>query len=101
MEPETSYKTEVAPDRNKSSPVPKNYTCIRCGAKAKHLAKNCFAIKLTCKKCSKQGHLAKVCKSGLKARRLEPSEHQCNGRKARTGEAKYARHFTAFATSRK
>lgn len=46
-----------------SNKVPANYTCIRCGTKAKHFARNCFALNVTCNKCSKTGHLAKVCKS--------------------------------------
>ena len=43
--------------------VPGNYLCIRCGAQAKHYAQNCFALKLKCRKCKKEGHLAKVCRS--------------------------------------
>lgn len=41
----------------------KNYVCVRCGAKDTHEAKNCFAIKMQCRKCLKIGHLAKVCKA--------------------------------------
>ena len=43
--------------------VPANYTCIRCGTKAKHFARNCFALNITCNNCTKKGHLAKVCKT--------------------------------------
>lgn len=43
--------------------IPDTYVCIRCTARAKHLAKNCFAISLHCKKCGKVGHIARACKS--------------------------------------
>ena len=43
--------------------APTNYTCICCGTKAKHFASDCYALKLKCNKCSKVGHLSKVCKS--------------------------------------
>lgn len=45
--------------------VPGNYVCVRCGSKAKHLARNCFAINLTCNICSKKGHIARACKSKM------------------------------------
>lgn len=44
--------------------VPNNYVCIRCGTKASHFADKCFAMKKTCNKCNRTGHLSKVCKSG-------------------------------------
>lgn len=46
-----------------SKKVSNDYVCIRCGTRGKHLANDCFAIDMTCNKCSKKGHLAKVCKS--------------------------------------
>jgi len=46
-----------------STNIPENYVCIRCGAKRKHLARNCFALKLKCNSCKKPGHIAKVCKA--------------------------------------
>ena len=45
--------------------VPSDYVCIRCGSKARHYAKDCFAINLECNKCSKVGHIAKACKSKM------------------------------------
>ena len=38
-----------------------DYKCIRCATRGKHLAHECFAIKLTCKSCGKKGHIAKAC----------------------------------------
>ena len=49
--------------KSREKVVPENYVCIRCGARAKHLAHKCFALKMECHKCRKEGHLAKVCKS--------------------------------------
>ena len=43
--------------------VPDSYVCIRCGKKGHHYARHCYAINLKCNKCSKKGHLARVCKS--------------------------------------
>jgi len=43
--------------------IPSNYVCIRCGTRAKHLVNDCFAINLKCNKCSKTGHIARVCKT--------------------------------------
>ena len=49
--------------RSRSKAVPRNYVCIRCGAKEKHYANECFALKLKCNKCSRIGPLARCCKS--------------------------------------
>ena len=49
--------------RHTGSNVPTNYVCIRCGEKAKHFAHKCYAIDKTCNKCSKTGHISKVCRS--------------------------------------
>lgn len=53
--------------KNKSSNVPQNYTCIRCGSKGKHLARNCYALDMTCNQCQRTGHLSKACKSNKKS----------------------------------
>lgn len=64
IKPDTSFKVSASySGSGRGVAVPNHYTCIRCGTKAKHYAKDCFAIKLTCNICHKQGHLAKVCKS--------------------------------------
>ena len=70
MKPEAKFlqfkvdKQQSASKLNRSSEkVPDSYICIRCGARAKHLAQKCFALKLKCNLCTKIGHLAKVCKS--------------------------------------
>lgn len=48
--------------------VPSTYTCMRCGAKARHFVSECFAIKLECNLCGKVGHISRACKS-------KPREH--------------------------
>ena len=48
---------------NRYEKVPNNYVCIRCGTKAKHFVKNCYAIKMTCSYCKKVGHISKCCKN--------------------------------------
>ena len=50
-------------DTKKNKNIPANYICIRCASVAKHFAKDCFALKLKCNKCSKQGHISRACKS--------------------------------------
>ena len=37
------------------------YKCIRCTARGKHLASDCWAIKLKCNLCSNIGHIGKAC----------------------------------------
>lgn len=49
--------------RNAKKKIPSSYVCIRCGSKAKHYANECYAINTKCLKCSKVGHLSRVCKS--------------------------------------
>ena len=61
MKAHSNFK--ITDDRSSRNNVSSSYVCIRCGARARHLAKDCFALKLKCKKCSKIGHIAKVCKS--------------------------------------
>lgn len=56
------FRTTYRNDRP-STQVDEKYVCIRCSARGKHLAKDCFALKLKCNKCSKVGHIAKSCKS--------------------------------------
>lgn len=48
---------------NRSSNVPADYVCIRCTARGRHFVKNCFALKLTCNRCNRKGHIRKACKS--------------------------------------
>ena len=67
----SSYSTEV----NQTIKLPLNYICIRCGAKRKHAAKDCFAIKLKCRKCNKLGHIAKVCKAQTGAAHYTTADH--------------------------
>ena len=43
--------------------VPDDYICIRCGKNGHHFAHDCFALNKVCRKCSKKGHIASVCKS--------------------------------------
>ena len=66
QEPQNTFKIVSSNESGAStsvSTVPDNYVCIRCGAKSKHFARNCYALNIECRKCSKQGHIAKVCKS--------------------------------------
>lgn len=72
-------------DRRASTIIPEDYVCIRCGAKAKHLADNCFAKKLMCNGCKKMGHLRIVCKSRQAPSQMnqliehQPSARECHG----------------------
>ena len=52
----------------------KDYKCVRCGTKGKHYVQDCFALKLECNKCSKMGHIARVCKSKDK----QSTNYVCN-----------------------
>ena len=49
--------------REQSPKISEKYVCCRCGAAGKHLANNCFALKLKCERCSKFGHLQKCCRT--------------------------------------
>lgn len=61
LKPESTVH-KVARDRHLvSSKLLSNYTCLRCGAKAKHSVNNCPSIESTCYNCSNKGHLAKMC----------------------------------------
>ena len=80
-----TYAYKVNNQSVEKSALPPNYVCIRCGAKGKHSAKNCFANELQCRKCLRKGHIAKVCKgrkfqpqaaSGTK--RIALSRHDTN-----------------------
>ena len=61
------YSTEVN--------QPLNCICIRFGTKRKHAAKDCFAIKLKCRKCNKLGHIEKVCKVQTGAAHYTTADH--------------------------
>ena len=52
--------------KTRSTTISLKYICIRCGARAKHLASQCYAIKITCNKRSTNGLLAKLSKSAAK-----------------------------------
>ena len=54
----TTYKI-----KNESVKLGPNYVCIRCTTRGKHLASECFALKLTCNSCKKEGHISRACKS--------------------------------------
>ena len=54
----STHKTAVHKEE-----VPNSYVCIRCSARGKHFAHDCYALKMTCRKCNKLGHLAKFCKA--------------------------------------
>ena len=57
-------KTDVCKSlHDKSSSVPGNYVCIRCGARNKHFAKHYWAVKKQCNVCKKTGHISSVCKT--------------------------------------
>jgi hypothetical protein len=64
FEPNFHSTHSVQRPNNTFSKLPMGYICIRCGARAKHFAKQCFAVNTTCNQCGKIGHLAKMCKSG-------------------------------------
>ena len=55
-------KSNGAKGGNKTK-VSQTYKCCRCGKSGSHLAHECFALKLTCTKCQKLGHLSKVCRT--------------------------------------
>ena len=74
LDPKINHSFKVSESSSsKSTSVSSSYICIRCGAKAKHLVNNCFAINLDCNKCGKKGHIARVCKSVHKVHNM-----QCN-----------------------
>ena len=68
----------------KPTPLSQSYICIRCSAKGKHLASDCFALKLSCNKCKKLGHIAIACKSTKKrnVHHVEESDRYTSGNKA-------------------
>lgn len=80
--------------------IPQSYVCIRCGTKAKHYAKNCYALNMSCNSCGKKGHLSKCCRSraaksaqahhcsssGCTKNRLEPNIAGCSASDLCRGE---------------
>ena len=70
------YENKHKPRINDNSgEVPSSYVCIRCGAKASHFAKACYAIQMTCRSCGKIGHLAKCCKRTQKSAKNMKTAH--------------------------
>ena len=67
----TTNKVNAAKSNDATSKVAPTYKCIRCGTKGKHLARNCWAINLTCYQCEKQGHVSSACISKKEAHRRE------------------------------
>ena len=59
-----------------SNKISSSYKCIRCLTIGKHLAQNCFALKMTCNSCRKKGHLAKACISNKIRKVHEEDEDQ-------------------------
>lgn len=51
------------PQQQPSRKVPSDYICFRCGTQGQHFVHKCFALKKSCNKCSKRGHISKVCRS--------------------------------------
>ena len=51
--------------RLQSTKLTNDYRCIRCTARGDHLQEDCWALKdkVKCRSCSKEGHIAKACKS--------------------------------------
>ena len=58
-----TFKKTFRKDVDRATNINNEYICIRCTAKGKHLAKECFALQMKCNKCQKKGHLAKACRS--------------------------------------
>jgi hypothetical protein len=58
-----TFKKTFRKDGDRATNINNEYICIRCTAKGKHLAKECFALQMKCNKCQKKGHLAKACRS--------------------------------------
>ena len=79
----SNYKLVSSSDESVSkSKIPASYICIRCGSKAKHRASQCYAKNMKCNKCSKIGHLGKVCKSAKYRSHAVFDEEQFNREQA-------------------
>ena len=104
----SKYNSSTANDK-KSKKVPKNYECIRCGAKDKHFEYDCWALKqnVKCNKCQYKGHIAKMCRrksdaSNVKkhgANYIEPEEDDASNYIAMHHIEEAADHQNAATTS--
>ncbi|XP_024886578.1 uncharacterized protein K02A2.6-like [Temnothorax curvispinosus] len=63
-------KTKARKGRNYSTP----WKCYGCGSEKKHAKEECPARSSKCNKCAKEGHWAKVCKSGTADGRSEKNK---------------------------
>ena len=69
-------RTRAVDKVKKAVKLSPNYVCIRCNAQGKHLAHECFALKLTCRSCKKVGHTSRACKSKVnKAVHIVQDQH--------------------------
>ena len=64
-----------SPSKKPPTKLSQNYVCIRCSARNSHLAKDCYALKLSCRKCNKIGHIAVACKSNKSSKNVHHVEH--------------------------
>ena len=79
IKPAHKFEVNKTSKATHSSKVPSDFVCIRCGTKGKHYPKQCFALKKTCGKCKRRGHLTKACKtpSSTEVKKTEDAERPC------------------------